>query len=83
VLQGRDKGPIVSGRLKQTLTPPQFDAVKALLDAGEPGLTKDQLDKKSGHGDARKILKRLADSDPDWKAVLPFPGTTGMRYRIR
>jgi hypothetical protein len=82
VLRGPNEGPLVAGKTKGTLTTPQYNVVKALLDAGEAGLTKDELDRKSRHGDARKILKRLADSDPDWQAVLSFPGTTGKRYRL-
>jgi hypothetical protein len=46
-------------------------------------LTKDQLDAKSGHSEARKILKRLATSDPDWAAVIQMPGLPGRRYRIQ
>ena len=67
---------------KRPLTRPQYDVVKALLEAGEPGLSKDELDRKSKRGDARKILRRLADSDPDWEAVIRLPGRPGVRYRI-
>jgi hypothetical protein len=70
------------GREKDRLTVPQYDGVKALLDAGELGLSKDQLDRESGHGDARKILKRLADSDHDWKVVIHFPRKPFGRYRV-
>ena len=55
----------------------------ALIDAGENGLTKDTLDSESKHGDARKIMKRLADGDRDWKSVLLFPVKTGRGYRIK
>ena len=54
-----------------------------LIQAGENGLTKDTLDVESKHGDARKIMRRLADGDRDWKAVLIFPGKAGRGYRIR
>jgi len=64
------------------LTRPQYGVVKALLEAGERGLSKDELDHKSKHGDARKILKRLAESDADWKAVIHFPGKPGVGCRI-
>jgi hypothetical protein len=74
--------PKVNGKVKSRLTPAQHASVKALLEAGKQGLTKDELDRKSGHGDTRKILKRLANKDPDWKEVIQFAGTTGMRYRI-
>jgi hypothetical protein len=82
VLGNPGDNPVVRDQRKDPLTVPQYDVVKALLDAGEAGLTKDELDRKSKHGDARKILKRLADSHPDWEAVIHFPGTTGKRYRI-
>jgi hypothetical protein len=82
VLRGPGEPPTICGKEKAPLTLAQYDVVKALLSAGERGLSKDELDHKSKHGDARKILKRLADSDPDWKAVIRFPGIAGRRYRI-
>jgi hypothetical protein len=82
VLQGPGKPPIVKEKKKRVLTDPQYNVVQALLEAGEGGLTKDQLEQKSGHSDARGILSRLAKSDPDWGVVIHFPGTTGGRYRI-
>ena len=56
--------------------------VLALLKADDKGLTKDQLDGESRHGDARKVLKRLSAGDPDWKSVISFPVTAGRGYRI-
>jgi hypothetical protein len=81
-LFGPGEQPEVNGKRKRTLTRAQYDAVGALIRAGENGLTKDELDRKSGHGDARKTLKRLAENDRDWRKVLSFPGTTGKGYRI-
>jgi hypothetical protein len=81
-LFSRDDPPIVGGEMKDTLTNAQYDVVLALLNAGDAGLTKDNLDRESKHGDARKILRRLADNDCDWRAVISFPGTTGKGYRI-
>ncbi|MFT5528138.1 MAG: hypothetical protein ACI9HK_006126 [Pirellulaceae bacterium] len=63
-------------------TSAQYDVVLALLNASDKGLTKDELEKNSKHGDSRKILKRLAEKDSDWNAVISFPGSTGMGYRI-
>src|SRR4051794_19961205 len=74
--------PKVRGKLKPRLTYAQFNVVRALLEAGDDGLTKDELDTKSGHTEARKILKRLHDSDPDWAEVIQMPGIPGRRYRI-
>lgn len=83
VLQGPGDCIMVQGKVKPQLTFAQFAVVSALLQAGEDGLTKDQLDTRSGHSDARKILKRLHDSDPDWAAVIHMAGRSGCRYRIR
>jgi hypothetical protein len=82
VLPGPGECPTVCGKEKTPLTLPQYDVVKALLEAGERGLSKDELDRKSKRGDARKILKRLAESDADWEAVIHFPGAPGRGYRI-
>ena len=74
--------PIVHDKVKPPLTWAQFHVIQALLDAGNDGLTKDHLDVQSGHNEARKILKRLHDSDPDWAAVIHMPGIPGRRYRV-
>ncbi len=81
VLGGPNDEPTVRGKKKSKLPAAQFNVVKAMLAAKRP-LTKDELDAKSGHTDARKILKTLADSDPDWRAVIHFAGKPGGRYRI-
>lgn len=83
VLSELDLSALVMGKPKGKLTKPQFDVVKALLSAGKDGLTKDELDRRSKHGDSRKIMQRLANSDADWQQVLLLPGKTGMRYRIK
>jgi hypothetical protein len=72
----------VCGAEQDRLTAPQYDVVKALIEAGERGLSKDELDRNSKHGDARNILKRLAKSNSIWKDVIHFAGKTGGRYRI-
>jgi hypothetical protein len=75
--------PIVNGKRKRKLTKPRYDVVKALLAVGEDGLSKDSLATESGHGDAHRILDRLAKADPDWKSVIQMAGEPGGRYRIR
>lgn len=82
LLFGRKDFPLVKCIEKPTLTAAQYDVVLALLRSGDKGLTKDKLDRESGRGDARKILKRLSDSDSDWESAISFPGTTGKGYRI-
>ena len=52
------------------------------IEAGEVGLTGPELKGKTGHEDARKFLKRLANSDEDWAKVIDFAGKPGHRYRI-
>ena len=84
VLRGKDKGPIVRGSEKTILTTRQYKIIEALLVAGENGLTKDQLDEKSGRSEARKDLAELRKSDADWAAVIHMPGKAGRGgYRIR
>ena len=73
---------MVKGKPKHHLKKAQYDVVCALIQAGSAGLTKDQFDTQSHHGDARRIMKRLAKSDPDWESVLIFPGKPGLGYRI-
>jgi hypothetical protein len=74
--------PIVRGVRKKRLSPARFDVVKALLVAGKGGLSKDSLASESKHGDANRVLQRLAESDPDWASVIQMAGRTGGRYRI-
>ena len=78
----RNDAPIVNENTKQKLTNAQYDVVLALLNADGRGLTKDDLDRLSGHGDARKILYRLVHADSDWAAAIPLPRKTGRGYRI-
>lgn len=82
VLYGPGKQPVVLGKKKPVLSQAQYNVVQTLLPAGEAGLSKDEFESKSGHQDARRILKRLFDSDPDWAEVIHLPGRKGKRYRI-
>jgi hypothetical protein len=81
-LGSRAEEPRVNGVSKPRLTTARFNIVKALLDAGETGLTGDELAKRSGHGGAVNTLKSLAASDPDWGGVIQLAGKPGGRYRI-
>ena len=84
VLQGRGKPVLVRGKPKPALRKAQYDVVETVIGAGEDGLGKDDLEVQSRHSDARRILKRLADSDRDWASVIFFPGLhgQGLKYRI-
>jgi hypothetical protein len=83
VLRGPDKPVLVLGKAKPALTTATYDTVKALLKAGSAGLSKEELDEKSGHPEARKYLKARAESDADWAEVIEFPRKPWGRYRIR
>jgi hypothetical protein len=74
--------PIVRGKLKDRLTIAQYDVVNTVLDAGERGLSKDELVQKSRHEDALGVLRRLRRNDPDWASVIQMAGKPGGRYRI-
>jgi hypothetical protein len=74
--------PIVSGKRKTRLTAARYDVVKALLEAGDKGLSGDELVTKSRRGGAVNTLKALAGSDKDWRAVIQLAGQPGCRYRI-
>lgn len=74
---------LVRGKTKSRLSRARYDVVRACVEAGEDGITKDQLERRSEHGDAVNILKRLERSDPDWKKVIQLAGRPGGRYRIR
>jgi hypothetical protein len=82
ILKSPGESPIIDGTEVHKLTKAQYDVVQALLAAGPQGLTKDELDRNSKHGDARKILARLKEQ-PGWDAVIQMPGSTGMRYRLK
>ena len=82
VLRGLTESPLVFGVEKPVLSPERYRVVEALLDAGAEGLRGSALERLSNCGDARKTLKRLADSDPDWAAVIYFPGKLRNGYRI-
>jgi len=82
VLNGQGKSVTVNGIQKPALTSAQYDVVQTLLQAGSKGLSKDELPNKSKHGDAVRILGRIAAIDADWKAVVGLAGKPGGRYRI-
>ena len=82
ILNGPGKSLTVRGKPKDKVTDPQYNVLQALFDAGGRGLNKDELVKNSGHGDAVRILGRIADIDDDWKSVIGLAGKPGGRYRI-
>jgi hypothetical protein len=82
VLGNFGEKPVVDGKELDPLTVPQHNVIRALIDAGDKGLSKDKLATKSGHGDAHRILKRVAESDPAWASRIQLAGRPGGGYRI-
>jgi len=68
----------VKGIEKRGLSEPQMNVLQALYEAGHEGLSKKHLERD--HSDARGILKRLIKADPDWAAVIHFPGKAHRGY---
>lgn len=81
-LRGPCEPPLVRGKPMPRLNRAQYAVVEALVGAGEVGLSKDQLDERTNRTDARKILKRLHDSNPQWASVIKLPGKRLLGYRI-
>ncbi len=82
VLGKRSDEPLFRGIRKERLTEAQYDVVDTLLTAGEDGLSKDALVRKSKRGDARGVLRRLDKSDRDWDSVILMAGKSYRKYRI-
>jgi hypothetical protein len=67
-----EQPPVVNGYTKPLLTQAEYDILMALKQAGPRGLSLEDLDRQSGHPEARKYLKKLA-KDRDWQSVIVFP----------
>jgi len=80
-LRGKAMGPIVLGREKPPLSIAQYHAVSSLLRGGVEGCRLSDMDEWGPTG-WHKVLNRLKASDPDWDAVIHFPGRPYGRYRI-
>lgn len=80
ILRGLCDKPVVNGREKAPLRPKQYELIKKLIDAGDKRCSKTQLEKITT--DFWKTLKRLKDSDSDWRDVIHFPGRSHGGYWI-
>ena len=72
---------LVKRKAVETMTGAQHKIIKALLDADGRRLSENELKTNSGCGDARKILKELADTEP-WTNVISLPQAKGTGYGI-
>ena len=82
VLRGLHRKPLVLGEEVPRLNKAQYHVIEALLAVYPDSLTKDELDAWSGHADARKILRRLHDSDPRWARVIRMAVNRCCGYRL-
>ena len=73
--------PIVNNEEVPSLNPAQYNVVMALLQAPNHKLSQADLETKSGHTEAHKILKRLAKKER-WSEVIRIAGKGGMGYQI-
>jgi hypothetical protein len=83
LLGGPQDSPTVNGKTKDPLTPAKYVVVRALMEAGEAGLSMDELKRRSGKQDAVKHLRDLRDQDGAWKQAIIMAGQPWDRYRIR
>jgi hypothetical protein len=81
ILRGQGKSPEVLSRSVPPLTSPCYKLIEALIEAGEEGLSKGQLDDIATNGP--KYLRNLKKAQPDtWGRVILMAGNKGNRYRI-
>src|SRR5262249_41351198 len=82
VLKGQHEEVLVNGVVKKALTEPRYKVIRALLAVWPGSLTKADLVNKSGCGDARGILTRMALDDKDWQAVIVMAKEKSAGYRL-
>jgi hypothetical protein len=82
IVNGNPKPPLRRGLGKRGLA--LYNSVKVVVDKWPRGfLTWADLEDKSHHGGARRLLRGLAHSDPDWADVFRFAGGRGRRGGCR
>ncbi|MBY0461007.1 MAG: hypothetical protein K2V38_27110, partial [Gemmataceae bacterium] len=82
VLKGRQDEVLVNGVAKKPLNESRYKVIQALLAVWPGSLNKDELTTKSGSGDARGVLTRMALNDSDWRAVIVMAKEKGGGYRL-
>jgi hypothetical protein len=83
VVLGNEGTPvIVLGQTLPKLSSATYDVVKALVDAGDAGLSLSDLSKNSGHDGPHVFLKRLTERFAEWAQVIKFPGKPWGKYCI-
>jgi hypothetical protein len=82
VLSGPSKSPLVLGQTVPLLTTVQYEVVDPLNEAGERGLSLNELRSFSKHDDVRGVLNRVKKTHPLWIQVIHMAGCPWGRYRI-
>jgi hypothetical protein len=82
VLSGRDSPPMVMGSPVAPLTEAQYDAVSALVEAGDLGLTSSELMDITGRKAPVQTLRELKGSSPIWDVVIHGARRSGGRYKV-
>jgi hypothetical protein len=73
---------LIDGQRMEPVTGSQYAILSALLDAGDEGLTPEQIVRITGQGGWRQTLWRLKLAHPLWDAIIVFPGRRGRPYRL-
>jgi len=79
-LFGLREQPVVNDRRKSVLGERQYELIQRLIEAGEGGCSKSQLEVITSN--YWKSLKSLKESDDDWNSVIHFPGVAYGSYWI-
>jgi hypothetical protein len=83
ILYGPFDEPRVLGTPKPALGKVRHKVIKTLIEAGDDGLSLDELRNQSTHMGARNVLTGIARKDDDWRSVIWFPGRSRVGgYRI-
>jgi hypothetical protein len=81
---GRMEDPVrINGAEYERLRYTQYRVVEALCKAWPRALSKPELERNSGSGDAVKVLKRLCEKFPHWKEVVAVAGQKGGGYMFK
>ena len=80
ILRGMHKRPIVKGRKVKPLTSGRYDLIRRLIEAGEGGMTKDEMEFTCSS--ARTMLKALCKRNEGWDNVIHMAKETGGGYSI-
>jgi hypothetical protein len=73
VLGTENDPPLLGGNPVRVLTPAEYAIVRALVTAGERGLTRAELIDRGGSDRADIILHKLMKKEPAWRSYIERP----------